>query len=88
MTSMPWYPVPFEKDHAYVAISDIPGHLDRIEKGERLVYRSTGFSSYDGYIGFFFTDGSGRDRRWDIYDEADPVAEARKVFDAANEDDR
>lgn len=56
------------------------GHFDRISKDERLVYRSTGSSHYDGYIGFFFTDSSGVDRRWDIYDNTDPVEESRKFF--------
>lgn len=80
MSSKPWYPVPFEEGKEYIATSDILGHFDRIKKGERLVYRKTGFSRYDGYIGFFFTDSSNADRRWDIYDDMDPVVEATKVF--------
>lgn len=33
-----------------------------------------------GYIGFFFTDHGGVDRRWDIFDDLDPVSEAAKWF--------
>ncbi len=80
MTSKPWYPVPFKIGHTYRATADIMGHFDRISKDERLVYLSTGSSHYDGYIGFFFTDPSGVDRRWDIHDDKDPVEESRKVF--------
>ena len=80
MSSKPWYPVPFQEGQEYVALADIPGHFDRIKKGERLIYRKTGFSRYDHYLGFFFTDSNNADRRWDIYDDMDPIAEAEKVF--------
>jgi len=80
MTSKPWYPVPFKIGHIYRATVDILGHFDRIAKDEQLVYKRTGSSHYDGYIGFFFTDSRGVDRRWDIYDDTNPVDEARKVF--------
>lgn len=80
MTSKPWYPLPFKIGHTYRATANIMGHFDRISKDERLVYRSTESSHYDGYIGFFFTDSSGVDRRWDIHDDKDPVEESRKVF--------
>lgn len=86
MKAKPWYPVPFEVGQTYRATSDILGHFDRVSKDERLTYKSTGSSHYDGYIGFFFTDSSGQDRRWDIYDDMDPVEEARKVFVEANGD--
>lgn len=86
MTSKPCYPVPFKIGHVYRVTSDILGHFDRIAKDERLVYKSTGSSHYDGYIGFFFTDASGANRRWDIYDDADPVEEAGKVFVEVIED--
>ena len=72
--------MPFKAGDQYEATRDILGHFDRIAKGERLTYKSTGFSRYDGYIGFFFTDAGGADRRWDIFDDQDPVAEADKVF--------
>jgi hypothetical protein len=84
MKAKPWYPVPFEVGRTYRAISDILGHFDSVSKDERLTYKSTGSSHYDGYIGFFFTDSSGQDRRWDIYEDMDPVEEARKVFVDAN----
>lgn len=87
MTTKPWYRVPFKIGHVYRATADILGHFDRIAKDERLAYRSTGSSHYDGYIGFFFTDSSGADRRWDIYDDTDPVEEARKVFVDTNEEE-
>ena len=80
MAKKPWYPVPFEIGRTYQAKTDVLGHFDRIGTGERLIYKSTGSSHYDGYIGFFFTDSSGADRRWDIYDDLNPVEEARKVF--------
>ncbi len=78
-----WYPVPFKAGEAYVATATIMGAFDRIEKGERLVYESTGFSRYDGYIGFFFRDSDGKKRRWDIHDDQDPSAEAQKLFEKA-----
>jgi len=84
MNSKPWYPVPFEKGKEYAATTDILGHFDRITNGERLIYRDTGFSRYDGYIGFFFTDTNGNDRRWDMYEDLDPVAEAKKAFVKCN----
>lgn len=84
MKTMPWYPVPFEVGRIYRATADILGHFDRVSKDELLTYKSTGSSHYDGYIGFFFTDSRGQDRRWDIYDDMDPVEEARKVFVEAN----
>ncbi|CAN5878307.1 hypothetical protein BH11VER1_BH11VER1_20480 [soil metagenome] len=80
MIKKPWYPVPFKIGHVYRATSEVLGHFDRIVKDERLVYKSTGSSHYDGYIGFFFTDSSGAQRRWDIYNDTNPVEEARKVF--------
>ena len=80
MSKEPWYPVPFKVGVQYEAAQDILGHFDRITKGERLTYKRTGFSSYDGYIGFFFTDAHGADRRWDIFDDLDSVSEAAKLF--------
>jgi len=80
MSKEPWYPIPFQVGAQYEATQDILGHFDRIAKGERLTYKRTGFSHYDGYIGFFFTDSRGVDRRWDIFDDQDPVAEAGKVL--------
>lgn len=80
MSSRPWYSVPFQEGEEYTATAEILGHFDRIKKGERLIYQRTGFSHYDHYIGFFFTDSNNADRRWDIYDDMDPIAEAEKVF--------
>ena len=77
----PWYPVPFRKGGSYRATTSILGHFDRIEEGTVLKYQSTGFSRYDGYIGFFFEDEYGKSRRWDIYDSLDPISEASKVFE-------
>jgi hypothetical protein len=82
--SAPWYSVPFTEGVAYIARSTIIGDFDRIEKDSVLVYRSTGFSRYDGYIGFFFTDSDGKKRRWDINDSLDPVSEAKKLFEKAS----
>ena len=69
-----WYSVPFMEGEKYVATRDILGLC------EQLIYRSTGYSRYDGYIGFFFADTAGADRRWDIYEDQDPLVEARKAF--------
>ena len=78
-----WYPVPFQKGAAYVTIDRIVGDFDTVEKDTVLIYESTGFSRYDGYIGFFFSDSEGKKRRWDIRDGMNPAVEAKKVFAAA-----
>jgi len=75
-----WYPVPFIKGHKYAATKKIIGNFETIESGTMLTYQSTGHSSYDGYIGFFFVDAKGERHRWDIYDSLDPISEYEKVF--------
>jgi hypothetical protein len=60
------------------------GDFDTVEKDTVLIYESTGFSRYDGYIGFFFSDAEGKKKRWDIRDDMNPAIEAKKVFAPAS----
>ncbi|ADE53349.1 hypothetical protein Caka_0324 [Coraliomargarita akajimensis DSM 45221] len=77
-----WYPNPFEEGKTYKVTQTIFGDFDKLEKGTELTYERTGFSAYDGYIGFFFKDSEGKDRRWDIDINWDPIERAKDKFTA------
>ncbi|WP_269526837.1 hypothetical protein [Coraliomargarita parva] len=75
-----WYPIPFEEGVTYRVNQTILGDFDKIKEGTELTYVSTGFSRYDGYIGFFFKDSEGVDRRWDIDESWDPIERSKGLF--------
>lgn len=79
-----WYPNPFEEGKTYRAKKTILGDFDKITEGTELTYFSTGHSRYDGYIGFFFKDAEGKDRRWDIDEAWDPIERAKDLFTDLN----
>ena len=75
-----FYNVPFKKGTWYITICDVIGIIEKLPKGTELNYRSTTFSRYDGMIGFFFKDRKGKDKRWDIHEELDPIEESMDKF--------
>ncbi|CAA6696723.1 MULTISPECIES: hypothetical protein [unclassified Lentimonas] len=75
-----WYPNPFEEGERYRVTKTILGDFDKIIEGTELTYQSTGHSSYDGYIGFFFNDSEGNQRRWDIDESWDPIERFEGLF--------
>ena len=70
------YPLPFRKHAIYRVNQDILGDFDTLSAGTAVRYTHSGHSIYDGYIGFFFVDADGKDRRWDIRDHEDPITES------------
>ena len=74
------YPLPFKRHAIYRVEEDILGDFDKLGAGTTLRYTHSGYSIYDEYIGFFFVDFDGHDRRWDIRDDEDPIAESKGKF--------
>ncbi|MFK7851889.1 MAG: hypothetical protein AB8D78_13015, partial [Akkermansiaceae bacterium] len=79
--SKAWYPIPFVRGRRYRVVSTIIGDFEKLEEGTEVIYTHSGFSRYDGYIGFFFEDVDGEFHRWDIREDENPISEAQAHFE-------
>ena len=76
-----WRPSPFKVGKSYRVLQTFKTMRDSFTTGEILVYRSQGWSRYDGITGYFFqAPNDEKIRRWDLPD-ADDIAAWKKVFE-------
>ncbi len=68
----PWRKTPFTVGRRYRVLRSFQALRDSFSVGEILVYKSVGYSRYDGMTGYFFeAQDDPRTRAWDVGDEED-----------------
>ena|SRR5580765_331701 len=67
-----WRKSPFKVGSRYRVLRSFRGLRDSFSAGEVLVYKSQGYSRYDGATGYFFeSPNDSTTRAWDVGDEED-----------------
>jgi hypothetical protein len=83
-----WRVSPFKEGKSYRVLKDFQAMRGAFRAGELLVYRSAGWSRYDGVTGFFFEPPSDAGTRvWDVRDEED-LSMGKQLFEEVGEHDR